>query len=54
MKVVIVTVLIMTSARVAGLSMPALLLVMIPADPNLCEGLIYVGDDNLWFVSTGT
>ena len=49
-----VHVLIMTSARVAGLSMPALLLVMIPADTNLCEGSIYVEGDNVWFVSTGT
>ncbi len=48
-----VHVLIMASARVAGLSMPALLLVMVPADTNLCEGSIYIGDDNLWFVSTG-
>ena len=40
-----VYVLIMASARVAGLSMPTLLLMMIPADTNLCEGATYINDD---------
>ena len=47
-----VYVLIMASARVAGL--PAILLVMIPADTNLCEGSIYIDDSYVWFVSAGT
>ena len=44
----------MVSARLAGLSIPALLLLTIPADTNLCERSIYVEGDNVWFVSTGT
>ena len=46
-----VYVLIMASARVAGL--PAILLVMIPADTNICEGSIYIDDSYVWFVSAG-
>ena len=37
-----------------SMSMPPLLPVMILADTNLCEGVRYIDDAYVWFVSAGT